>query len=225
MRAITRIRLTALGGAASFLKGHPDPNPSGNALNGEFDNLVTRATTLAQAHYAHQATAASAAARKVELRDTLRDHMGVLLDIGKAVAKTVPAVTVPHKAVRTRTSDVVFLATARVAVAEAVTYRPAFIKAGMVEDLPEKVSALLDEFDAEMRRRQDAVAAQVGAGAELESVTREAIAMLRHLDSLNRLRFRENADLAAAWKSVRKIPYTTATPEEPAATPGATKSA
>lgn len=225
MRALTRIRLTALGGAVNFLKGHPDPNPQGTAVHGEFEALVTRGGTLAQAHFAHQATAAAAAARKVELRTELRQHMSVLLDIGKAVAKVEPGVAVPHKATRVHTSDVVFLATARVAVAEASSFRAAFTRAGMPADLPETVSALLDEFDAEIRRRRDAVAAQVGAGFELEHVMREAVATLRRIDSLNRLRFRKHPELAAAWKSARKIPYTTATPAAPPATPDAARSA
>ncbi|MBK8006975.1 MAG: hypothetical protein IPK12_24755 [Gemmatimonadetes bacterium] len=71
-----------------------------------------------------------------EARDELRDHLGTILTVGKVVSRTIPGVTVPTRGVRPRTSDAVFLATAGAAVAEAESFREAFIQAGMPEDLP-----------------------------------------------------------------------------------------
>lgn len=226
MRKKDLIRKGTLEEANRFLKGHPDDNPSAIAVYQDLDALITRVQALEDIHFTQQSVAEAANTRRAEIRDDMRERMVTLIDIGKAVAKVEPAVTVPHKAVKGRTNDAVFLTTARAAVAEATTYKAAFLKLGMPEDLPVQIGVLLDEFEGELKRRSEAMAAHVAAAAEIPDVIRAAMGMLRHIDSLNRLRFRKNPELLAAWKAARNLPFPKAGEAE-ATTPagGSTKSA
>lgn len=227
MKAITRLKLGGLNGANSFLKGRPDDTPSGNAMIGSLDQVVTRATTTAQALVKAQSEVASAGTHAKEAREELRDFLGTLLTVGKVVAKVNPAVTVPTRGVRPRTSDAVFLATAGAAVAEAESFREAFIQAGMPEDLPARTLVILAKLETAILRQRDARAQQVACGIELDGIAREGMEVLRVLDALMRLRFRNSPDLLAAWKSSRNVAYVSPPPADEAGTPeaGATKSA
>jgi hypothetical protein len=61
---------------------------------------------------------------------------------------------------------------------------------------------------------RDAPAPQVAASAELTIVSREIVAVLRHLDALHRLRFKAEPDLLAAWMSARNVAYRLAEPAQ-----------
>lgn len=221
MKAVTRIQLGGLAGANSFLKGHPDDSPSGTAMLGTLDQVVTRANATVMAQVKAQSEVDAISRQATETRDELRDHLGTILTVGKVVSRTIPGVTVPTRGVRPRTSDAIFLATGRAAVAEAESFRDAFIKAGMPEDLPAQTTLLLDKLEALILRRRDTVAFQVTCGVALEGIAREGMEVLRVLDAIMRLRFRAAPDLAAGWKSARNVPYVTPTPAEAPATPKA----
>ena len=47
--------------------------------------------------------------------------------------------------------------------------------------------------------------AHVGARADLEAVTEDLMELVALLDGLNRYRFRNNAELTAAWESARNV--------------------
>lgn len=222
MKTITRLQLNMAGSANAFCKAHPDPNPAGQSMAAQLDELVGRATALVQQQRASQAASTAAVERKAVLREALNVHFTSLVGIAKTAARTEPGVTIHLRLPRGRTNDAAFLALGRVAVAEATARKEAFLKLGMPEDLLERMTAELDQYDAAIIGQRGAVAAQVGAGAELSIVTQEILALLKHIDSLHRLRFRDDPELSAAWKSARNVAYPTAGSTPP---PDVTKAA
>jgi hypothetical protein len=54
----------------------------------------------------------------------------------------------------------------------------------------------------------------VGANAEIDKVRHDMLLVLRHLDALQRVRFADNTELFAAWRSAREphgpVPVTAA---------------
>lgn len=207
MRTIIRLQLNMAASANAFCKAHPDPNPAGQSMAAMLDQLFGKATALVQQQLASQAASTAATERKSVLRDALNVRFTSLVGIAKTAAKTEPGVTIHLRLPRGRTNDVAFLALGRVAVAEATTRKESFLKLGMPEDLLDRMTAELNEYEAEIVRQRGAVAAQVGAGAELSAVTQEILALLKHIDSLHRLRFRDDPELTAAWKSARNVAY------------------
>jgi hypothetical protein len=207
MKTIIRLQLNMAGSANAFCKAHPDPNPAGQAMTAQLDELVAHANTLVQQQHANQAGSTAATERKAVLRDALKVRFTSLVGIAKTAARTEPGVTIHLRLPRGRTNDAAFLALGRVAVAEATARKEAFLKLGMPDDLLDRMTAELDEYDAEIVRQRGAVAAQVGAGAELSVVTQEILSLLKHIDSLHRLRFRDDPELAAGWKSARNVAY------------------
>ena len=214
MKTIIRLQLAMAGSANAFCKAHPDPNPAGQAMAAQLDQLFGRATALVQQQRASQAASTAAVERKASLRETVKVLLTSLIGIAKTAARTEPGVTIHLRLPRGRTNDAALMAIGRVAVAEATVKKEVFLQLGMPEDLLARMTASLDEYNAEIVRQRGAVAAQVGAGAELSAVTQEILALLKHIDSLHRLRFRDDPELAAAWKSARNVAYPT-----PGATP------
>ncbi len=212
MKTITRLQLNMAGTANAFCKAHPDPNPAGQELAAQLDQQMQRADTLARQQRAFLATSTAATVRKADLRGTLQVHFNSLVVMGRTAARTEPGITFHFRLPRGRTNDSAFVALARVAVAEASARKEVFLKLGMPEDLLDRMTAELNDFEAEIIRQRSAIAAQVGAGAELAALTQEVLSLLKHIDAIHRLRFNNQPELAAAWKSARNVAYPAPTP-------------
>jgi hypothetical protein len=213
MRTNIRLRLDMAGRAMEFCRAHPDQNPSTALVATRLSDLVARATTLSQQQRASLVTAAAAVNRKNELRETIGEHLAALAGISKAASATQPGLTVHRRLPRGRTSEPTFLTIARVAVAEATASKELFLKFGMPDTLLETMTAELDEYEAAVSRQRNGLATQVGAGAELDSVTAEIMGVVKHLDSLHRLRFKGDPELRAGWKSARNVAWRIPQPE------------
>ena len=220
MKTATRIKLDMAGRALEFSRAHPDQNPSTALVATHLGDLVERANTLAQQHHANTAAVAGAVTRKNQLRDLITVQLTALAGTSKVAAVTKPDLTLHRRQPRTRVGGGIFLTIARVAVAEATANRELFLKSGMPADLLETLTAELDEYEQLVAQQRNAAAAHVGAAAELESVTTDIMGVIRHLDVLNRLRFRGQAELIAAWRSARNATWPLDKPVPSAGTPG-----
>lgn len=207
MRANTRRRLGAARGAMHFVALHPDPNPSAVSVGLKLTELVNTSEGLLNTQRAANLNAASAVNRKAELREEIGIHVVILARTAKMALPENPNLTVHLRLPRGRSSEPAFLSVAQVALSEAKANKELFLKYGMPSDLLDTMTAQLAEFEAAIARQKNATATQVGANAELEAVTAEIMGVLNHLDALNRLRFKHDAELRAAWKSARNVPW------------------
>lgn len=219
MRTNVRLVLDMAGRAVEFIHTHPDDNPSTAIVGATLGELSGKAAALTQVARNSVVTAAAAVARKAELREVIAGNLNALAGISKAASAVDRELTVHRRLPRGRTSEPVFISIARVAVASATASKELFLKYGMPATLLDTMTAQLDEFEAAVSRQRNAQAAQVGAGAELASVTAEIIEVVKHLDSLHRLRFKDNAELRAAWKSARNVAWRNPDPAPEPVTP------
>jgi hypothetical protein len=71
----------------------------------------------------------------------------------------------------------------------------------------EDLSSLVDQYEQAISDKLAGRSAHVGASAELEAVTSEIMLVVHLLDRLNRVRFRKDGELFAAWKSARDVAW------------------
>lgn len=223
MRNSTRLELDMGARASEFCRAHPDSNPATAQVATRLTALVAQSNALLQQQRASDLVASAAVERKDALRASIAEHLASLAGISRVASVTRPDLTVHRRLPRSKASEPTFLSTARVAVTEAAANKDLFLQAAMPAELLDIMTAELDEFDAVLARQRNAIATSVGANAELESVAREIMGVVKHLDHLHRLRFKDDPDLRAAWKSARNVAWksgdTTPVPAPPAGSP------
>jgi hypothetical protein len=207
MRTSIRLKLDMAGRAVEFCRAHSGDDPASKVVATRLDDPTTRANQLLQEQRTQQTTAAGAVSLKAELRDTLEESFGALVGIARVAAADHPDITVHRRKPRRRTNEATFLTTARVAVAESVEIKTILEPYGLTDALLQGITAGLDAFEAAVARQRNAIATQVGAGAELREVVHDIMAVVRNLDALHRVRFRDDPDLKAAWKSARNVAW------------------
>lgn len=216
MRNIIRLVLIMLGRAVAFIRAHPDDNPATNQVTARLFALAERAEILAQQQRAGQTGVSAAASDKAEIRDTIENGLSALFGIAKAAAKEHPDLTVHRRMPRRRLDENTLLTTARVATAEARAARDIMAPFGLNDELLDTLTAGITAYEAALVRQSNSLAAQVGAGAELDVVAIAIMDVVKNLDALYRVRFRKDAELMAAWKSARNVAWPgSATPPEP----------
>jgi len=219
MRANTRRRLGAARGAMHFVATHPDPNPSANSVGVKLTELVNTADGLMATQREANVNAASAVNRKAQLREDIGINVIILARTAKMALPENPNLTVHLRLPKGRASEPAFLSVAQVALKEAIANKELFLKYGMPSDLLDIMTAQVAEFEAAIARQKNANATQAGANAELEAVTADIMGVLNHLDAINRLRFKHDAELRAAWKTARNVPWVSPEPVPPPVTP------
>lgn len=207
MRTSTRLKLDMAGRAVEFVRAYPDDNPATTLVATRLTDLTARAGQLLQQQRTQQLAVASSVSLKSELRDTLEEYFVSLVGIARAAAEDHPDISVHRRMPRRRTNEATFLTTARVAVAEAAALKAVLEPYGFSDGLLESMNGDLDAYEAAISRQRNAIAAQVGAGAELKAAVEDIMSVVRNLDALYRVRFRGDADLRAAWKSARNVAW------------------
>ena len=148
----------------------------------------------------------AATGRRQELRATLHEKLlPYLVRVGQALAKTDPEVGQRFEMPSRRLASAIYRTAARAMFDEAAAARERFVAAGLTEPFLSDLGETLDAYDKAVEDARLARIAHVGARAELEVVTEELMELVGLLDGLNRYRFRNNAELAAAWVSARNV--------------------
>ena len=219
MRTSIRLKLDMAGRAVEFCRAHPDDNPATALITTRLADLTSRANQLLQLQRTQQITAAGAVSLKAGLRDTLEESFVALVGIARAAAREHPDISVHRRIPRRRANEATFLTTARVAIAESAELKPVLEPYGLTDALLVGMTADLDEYEAAVARQRNAIATQVGASAEIKAVTADIMGVVRNLDALFRIRFRDDDELRAAWHSARNVAWPAA--DQPAEEPKA----
>jgi hypothetical protein len=207
MRVLIRVILLMLGRAVAFIRANPDENPASAQVAARLAVLGERAELLAQQQRAGQMGVSAASNDKAERREDLQNGVGAVIGIARVAAKDNPDLTVHRRPLRRRVDETTLLTTARVVVAEAGAAMEIMAPFGLTQDLLDSITANVTAYEAAMARQRNALAAQVGAGAELDAVAAAIMDVVKNLDALYRVRFRKDPERMAAWKSARNVAW------------------
>jgi hypothetical protein len=217
MRVLIRVILLMLGRAVAFIRANPDENPGSAQVAARLVALGERAEILARQQRAGQMGVSAASNDKAERREELQTGVRAVIEIARVASKDNPDLTVHRRPLRRRVDETTLLTTARVVVAEAGAAMEVMAQYGLTRELLDSITANVEAYEAALTRQRNALAAQVGAGAELDAVAAAIMDVVKNLDALYRVRFRKDPERLAAWKSARNVAWPgSATEEEPA---------
>jgi hypothetical protein len=206
MDARSRRKLEMGSRALDFSRAHPDESPGYQAVVSRLEERLARAKQVAAQQRSGLLAVRSAAARKLELRRTMREaHLAHLAQVARAAAREAPEVGQKFVFKPGMTTYVAFQTTARGFAAEAEAHRELLVRHGLVESVLADLGQALTQFDAAMEGGAEARAAHVSASAELRTLSDEVVQAVKVLDRFNRLRFRQAPELLAAWRSISSV--------------------
>ena len=206
MNAQVRRKLDMAGRVRDFSRLHMSQDPSYAAVLTSLETRHGRAEALATQQRAGRLTSRAATARRVEIRKILHEKLlPYLVRVGQAVARSTPEVGQRFQMPTMRLTNAAYRTAARAMFDEATAARDRFIASGMTELFLTDLGEALDQYDAAVEEAREARIGHVGARADLEAVTEELMELVALLDGLNRYRFRNNAELSAAWASARNV--------------------
>ena len=219
MQTNVRLRLDMAGRALEFCHTHPDQEPATVTVVTRLTDLIGRADTLSRLARASVTTAAAAVDNKSKLRLAIEEDLSALFGIAQVASVDHPEIAVHRRRIRSQANEVTLMTVARVALAESLTVKDRLVPFGLNDTLLASLSAGIEEYSAELARQRNAIATQVGAGADLKAVTVDIMAVIKNLDALHIIRFKQDRELKAAWKSARNVAWRIAVPDSTAITP------
>ena len=223
MQVNLRLRLDMAGRAVEFCHTHPDPDAATAPVVVRLTDLVIRAETLSLQQRTSLTVVAAAVSQKIQLRLGIENALAAIFGVARAAAVTHPNITVHRRLPRPRTNENTLLTMARVAVAEATAIKDQLAPYGLSDGMLTGLTADVDAYESEIARQRNALAAQVGASADLKGVASDIMKVIKNLDAIHRVRFNRDRELKAAWGSARNVAWRNPGPEVPAdpTTPGA----
>jgi hypothetical protein len=206
MDARSRRKLEMGSRALEFSRANPDESPGYQAVVSRLEERLARGKQVAAQQRSGLLAVRSAAARKLELRRTMREaHLAHLAQVARAAAREVPEVGQKFVFKPGTNTYVAFQTTARGFAGEAETHRELLVRHGLVESVLADLGQALDQFDAAMESSGEARAAHVVASAELRTLADDVVQAVKVLDRFNRLRYRQAPELLAGWRSISSV--------------------
>lgn len=150
-----------------------------------------------------------------DARDTLKDAMEDVRDIARSIGADIVGFEKKYR-VPPGNNGAIFIATARVMADEAALVQQLFLDYGIqpqtfIADLRTKADALaaaIAEHDASTETR-------VGGTSELEANTKSAMKLLRSIDPIVQIIYRNNPSKRAAWDFASRVERHTPVPRMP----------
>ncbi|MEO8139352.1 MAG: hypothetical protein ABI742_06890 [Gemmatimonadota bacterium] len=220
-----RLKLDMGGRVVVFCHAHPDDNPATAPVVARLVDTVGRADLLQLKQRQSITVVAAAVEQKAELRTRIDNSLASLFGIARAASKEHPDLAVHRRLPRPRSSEAKLLQIARVAVAEATTVKDVLAGYGLTDALLTDLAADIAAYEAVLERQRQAQADQVGASKDLDGTVTDLMRVVKNLDAIHRVRFKDNRELKAAWKSARNVAWPSAHPADlpepaPAPAPG-----
>lgn len=206
MNAKTRRKLEMGAQALAFSRAHPDPSPGYAAAVAQLENCLARGEQLAERQLVGTLEVRSAAARKRDLRRTMRRaHLAHLIRVARIAERDLPELREKFVLRRGTIPYLIFQSAARCMAAEAESWKEVMVKHGLTDTMLQSLAQSLDEFDQAVERGIEGRRAHVGASAGLDVVADEVILIVKAMDGLNRFRFANQPELLASWESASNV--------------------
>jgi hypothetical protein len=207
MRKRTRIKLDTGNSAEAFCRTNPLDDPAGIAVAERLFLLNDRAGILAQQQQAGRKGVSASVVERTGIRRSIRSDMEKLHQIATAAAAGQPDFAIRLAPPLFNANHQAFLASARATLEAARAAETTLRGFAMPQDLLPRIATDLERYEKAVTGKDDARARQVGARADLDEVANDIVGVVRHLDALYSLKYRDNSELLAAWKSARNVPW------------------
>ena len=206
MDAMIRSRLEMARRALEFAQAHPATSSGYAASVAELAGLLARAQQLTDLQRQGLAEVRSASLRKRSLRRSIRQGQLVHVAIAaQRAAKEEPELAQKFVLARHPAPYLQFQSLARSVAAEAEERKEVLVKHGLVDSVLVSLTESLAQFDQAVTQGAEGRRTHVAATVELNVVSAEAVRIVRLMDGHNRVRFAEDPDLMAAWKSASNV--------------------
>lgn len=219
MNARDRRKIEMGHGSSDFSHAHAADSPEYVLILTELDAFLVRADVLSAQQREGFIDQHAATLRKRELESQIRSiHLPHLAAAGVQSARD------DHELGTTFTNRprvqtfAGFRSAVGTMVAAAEANREVMTKRGMSPTVLEDLKRAIQDFDTAVELGRAGRAAHVGASAELRLIGHEIVKRVRLLDAVNRLRFKDDPSLLAAWAAVSHVqanPKATAEPPAP----------
>jgi len=218
MDAKVRRQVATGTGSRDFGRSHPVNTPEFTLIMGELDELLARVQVVAERQRDGFIDKHTGSVRRRDLeRQIRRLHLPHIQRAGQSAAPDDPELVEAFPRRPATTSLLAFRTMAGGVAAAAEEHKDVMAKRGLSVDVLEDLKQSLKEFDAAAELGNRGRAAHLEASAELRVIGSEIIRRVRLLDAINRLHFRQDPSILAAWASVSKVqasPKTSANGEE-----------
>jgi hypothetical protein len=212
----TRSRLEMAARALEFCQAHPDSSAGYTAAVAELAELLARSQQLTDLHRQGVAEVRAATTQKRKLRRSIRQaqmkHVG---QAAQRAAREVPELAEKLALAREPIPYLAFQSLARTVAAEAEARKDVLVRHGLVDQVLVSLKDGMAQFEQAMQRAAEGRRIHIAAAVELDVNAGEAIGILKVIDGFNRVRFAEDPDVLAAWRSASNI----IGPSRPAAKP------
>jgi len=208
MNRVTRRRLDRLDRVFTFSQQHLTQVQGYIEAMKQLGEQLDRVRELTTQSEAGDLAEEASTARKQAMRLVIEeDHLAHFVRIARSVTPSDPELRKLFRMPRRGISLQAFLPAARAMAAEAEKRRELLIGEGLPETFGEDLNTALEGYAEAVSQKNSGRASHVGARADLRALTKEMGLLVRRLDSINRYRFRNDAELLAAWNSVQDMSW------------------
>lgn len=206
MDAKVRRKLEMGLGVREFSRANPHPDPGYNASLQQLDKFLEEGRDFAGQERKGTLDVRTSTVRKGQLRKTLKEGpLSHVVAIGQVAAREVMGLEVQFVMRPDTDSHQSFRTAARGIEADARTWKDLLVKHGLAESALDSLTKGLDEFDAAIELTEQGRRAHIGASAELKALAKRIVGLVKALDGFNRLRFADDPERLAAWKSASSV--------------------
>ena len=190
----------------AFWQSHRITNPDLGPLLTQLTGLLSRGLELAADQRANLGERSAASARKRDLERTIRStHVPHLSQAGALASIDEPEIgTVTFRLAPDNGSFAAFRNAIGTMVDSADRHRDALVRRGMGPTVLSDLGSAIKEFDLAIERGNKARAAHVEATAQLKAVSATIVKVLKLMDGIARIEFKNDPGLLATWKSVSR---------------------
>jgi hypothetical protein len=207
MKDLIRRKLEMVARVLDCCRNHLLDNGGFTAAVARLEEGSIRAQAMARQERAGRLTVRASVVNKSASRSTIHPQLQFLVGIAEAASVEVPEVGARLHLPRPNVKHQTFLTSAQVAVSEATAHKDILIKYGMPDNFLDQLTQAVAGYEKVVNDKHGGITAHVGARADLTAVTDELMQIVEQLDTMNRFRFREDAELLAAWKSARDVAW------------------
>lgn len=142
---------------------------------------------------------------KVKVTAQLREHLGIMVQTARLIARTIPRFDERFPPVRGR-SDASLLYSARLFGERAAADSDAFIRYAMPPNFIDTLNAQIQKVEQVLLKRSDARTALKEATAAIDAALKKGMSAVAELDVVIANTLRGNPSMLAVWKRDRHVP-------------------
>jgi hypothetical protein len=203
-----RIRHDVGKSARDFTNEHPSEIEGHTATALELNRAVDRMDEQVGVFEQGHRDAAAATEERDRLIDLIfAEYLRPIAAISRGNAELDPATARRFRAPARDAAQGEFLGAARSVAALAEEQKAVFVRDGMPASFVADLTQALDDYEAAATKGNNARQLHVGARAELGTLARQVMQLLRRLDGINRYRYRNDPHLYAQWQAARNAAW------------------